>query len=97
MIGPETDDLEGELRLRSIAENVRDDLIQLSVVSQAELIGAKDYQIDIEISEDTLRRYGLTLQEVAGIVRRENVEMPGGTIKTEAQDVLIRSKNKRLL
>ena len=96
LIGPQSDDLEGEIRLRRIAEDVRDDLIQLPAVSQAELIGAKDYQIDIEISEDTLRRYGLTLQEVARIVRRENVEMPGGTIRTAAEEVLIRGKNKRL-
>ena len=34
---------------------------------------------------------------MAQIVRRENVELPGGTLKTESQEVRLRGKNKRLL
>ena len=84
---------EGELR--DVAEAVRDDLLGLPAVSAANLLGAKDYQIDIEISEDTLRKYGLSLQKVAEIVRRENLEMPGGTIRSESGEILLRGKNKR--
>ena len=52
-------------------------------------------QIDVEIPEETLRKYGLTLKQVADIIRRENVEIPGGTMRTDAQEVLLRGKNKR--
>ena len=38
----------------------------------------------------TLRKYGLTLKEVAQIIRRENLELPGGTIRTPSQEVLLR-------
>jgi HAE1 family hydrophobic/amphiphilic exporter-1 len=86
-----------ELKLREVAEQVRDELLQLPTVSQANILGTRDYQIDVEISEDTLRKYGLTLQQVAQIIRRENLELPGGTMKTESQDVLLRGKNKRLV
>ncbi|MFO0422875.1 MAG: efflux RND transporter permease subunit [Planctomycetia bacterium] len=84
---------EGELR--DVAEAVRDDLLALPAVSAANLLGAKDYQIDIEISEETLRKYGLSLQKVAEIVRRENLELPGGTIRSEGGEILLRGKNKR--
>jgi HAE1 family hydrophobic/amphiphilic exporter-1 len=85
-----------EWRLRSVAEKIRDDLVQLSTVSQADILGARDYQIDVEISESKLREHGLSLQEVARVIRRENVELPGGTMKTSGQDVLLRGKNKQL-
>ena len=84
-----------ELELRDVAEIVRDDLLALPAVSAANLQGAKDYQIDIEISEKTLRKYGLSLQKVADIVRRENLELPGGTIRSEGGEILLRGKNKR--
>lgn len=96
VIGPETTDPDAERKLREVTEGVRNDLLQLSSVSQAELTGVRDYQIDIEISESTLRQYGLTLSDVAAAVRRENVELPGGRLTTEAQQVLLRSKNKRV-
>lgn len=97
VIGPDRTDPESELQLRAVAERVRDDLLQQPAVSQAEIIGARDFQIDIEIPEETLRKHGLTLKQVAEIVRRENIELPGGTMRTDAGEVLLRGKNKRTL
>jgi multidrug efflux pump subunit AcrB len=95
ILGPESDEPESDLRLRDVAERVRDDLLHQPAVSQASIVGAREYQIDIEIPEETLRKYGLTLQQVAQIVRRQNVEIPGGTMRTDSQEVLLRGKNKR--
>jgi hydrophobic/amphiphilic exporter-1 (mainly G- bacteria), HAE1 family len=89
-------DAERQLQLREVAELVRDELLQLPEVSQANILGALNYQIDVEISESTLRKYGLTLQQAAQIIRRENIEMPGGNMKTDSQTVLLRGKNKRI-
>ena len=84
-----------ELSLRDVAEGVREDLLALPAVSAANIGGAKSYEITIEISEATLRKYGLTLQKVAEIVRRENLELPGGTIRSESGEILLRGKNKQ--
>ncbi|MEO8495456.1 MAG: efflux RND transporter permease subunit, partial [Planctomycetota bacterium] len=97
LLGPDVNTPESELALREVAEQVRTELLLLPSVSQANLIGVRDYQIDVEISEDTLRKYGLSLRQVAQIVRRENIEIPGGSMKTESQEVLLRGKNKRFL
>ncbi|MBN1911584.1 MAG: efflux RND transporter permease subunit [Pirellulales bacterium] len=93
VLGPEGG---SEKKLRDEAEKIRDAILLLPSVSQAELVGTKEYQIDVEISEETLRKYGLTLQDVANIIRRGNIEMPGGTMRTESQEVLLRGKNKQL-
>ena len=84
-----------EAELRDVAEVIRDDLLALPAVSAANLQGARDYEIDIEIAERTLRKYGLSLRNVADIVRQENLEMPGGTIRGESGEILLRGKNKR--
>ena len=88
---------QAELQIRNIAEEVREDILQLSTVSQVNIIGERDYQIDIEVTEATLRQFGLSLSDVAQVVRRENIDLPGGTLKTSAQEVRLRGKDKRLL
>ena len=96
VLAPAGQDPVDDLQLRAMTEVVRDDLLQFSEVSQVKLQGARDYQIDIEIDEATLRKYGLTLQKLAEIVRRENLELPGGTMRGEGQSVLLRGKNKQI-
>ncbi len=96
VVGPKLYDEQAQLRLREVAEEVREDLLLLPEVSRVELGGARDYQIDIEIPEDALRAHGWSLREVAAAVQRENHEMPGGTIRAKSQEVLLRGHNRRL-
>jgi multidrug efflux pump subunit AcrB len=95
VMGPETDDVDSEQNLRNVAEQVRDDLLALPTVSNVELVGVRPYQIDVEISENTLREYGLSLGDVAQTIRRENMELPGGRLITDSEEVLLRGNNKR--
>ncbi len=85
-----------ELELREVVEAVRDDLLMLPQVTAASIVGERDYQIDVEISETTLRKYGLSLQDVARRIRRENLELPGGKISSDSEVFLVRGKDKRL-
>ncbi|MEM6980918.1 MAG: efflux RND transporter permease subunit, partial [Planctomycetota bacterium] len=84
----------GELALREVAEGVRDDLLMLPTVTVASLMGTRPYQIDVEIPEATLRSYELTLNDVAARIRAQNVELPGGQLKSDGQEILLRAKNK---
>jgi multidrug efflux pump subunit AcrB len=81
--------------LREMAETVRDKLLMDPDISQVDLTGVRDYEISIEISQNALRTYGLTLDGVASIVRRASVDVPGGAIKTEGGDVLVRVTERR--
>ncbi len=64
-------------------------------VSSAEITAARPYEISIEVSEDNLRKYGLSLQSVAQIIRQQNADTPGGTMETPSQELLLRGNNKR--
>ncbi len=96
VIGPRDNSEQAHLSLRKVAEYVRDDLLQLPSVSEVNLAGDKDFQIDIEVSEDALQSYGLTIQQIAQAVRRENNDTPGGAIRSKSQEVLLRGHNRRL-
>lgn len=84
-----------EMVLREMAETVRDRLLMDPDITQVEVTGIRDYEISIEIPQNTLRAYGLTLDGVASIVRRASVDVPGGAIKTEGGDVLVRVTERR--
>lgn len=97
VVAADNEDEVDEVQLRALAEQIRDELLELPAISQVDLQGTRDYQIDIEVEEETLRKYGLTLQQIAQIVRRENLELPGGKILAEGQEILLRGKNKRMV
>jgi multidrug efflux pump subunit AcrB len=86
---------QGEKVLRETAEQVRDRLLQSPQITQVEFSGVRDYEIDISVPQAQLRAYGLTLEQIAGTIRRAAVELPGGAIKTEGGDVLVRMKERR--
>ena len=94
IIGPDDDSIESALRLRRIAENIRDELLAYPSMSQVELQGVPSFQIDVEVSEEALRKYRLSLSQVAEILREENLEMPGGTLRTDSQEILLVGSNR---
>ncbi len=84
-----------ETILRAAAERVRDELLLDPRITQVALSGVRDYEIQIEISQANLRRYGLTLEEVAAAVSRASVELGGGSLETAGGDILVRIKDRR--
>ena len=77
--------------LKEITNEVRDELAALPEMSRMAILGERDYEIAIEVSEDTLREYGLTLSEVATAVRVASIDLPGGSIKTDAGNIQLRA------
>jgi multidrug efflux pump subunit AcrB len=86
---------QSEWVLREAAEIVRDRLLQDPDITQVELTGVRDYEISIEIPQSKLRAYHLTLSSVAQTLRQAAVEVPGGAIRAESGDVLVRVKERR--
>jgi len=84
-----------EKNLRAITEQVRDGLQALPDVTQVDMAGAKRHEISIEISEQTLRRHGLTFDQVAQAVRVSSLDLPGGSMKTAAGEILIRTQARK--
>ncbi|MDG2039143.1 MAG: efflux RND transporter permease subunit, partial [Ilumatobacter sp.] len=80
-----------ELTLKRIAERVRDDLAAIPAITQAEVTGARPYEISIEVSEKALRRHGLRFDDVADAVRRSSLDLPGGSVRAESGEILLRT------
>ncbi|NOQ51817.1 MAG: AcrB/AcrD/AcrF family protein [Desulfuromonadaceae bacterium] len=81
--------------LREQAEQIRDELLELPDITQVDLSGVRPFEITIEVPEENLRRYNLTLDQVAARIRAASLDLPGGTIKTSGGEILLRTKERR--
>jgi len=84
-----------EATLRSVAENSRRTLLQDPRITYVELSGIRPLEISIEVPQRQLRKYALTLDEVAARVRAASVDLPGGGVKTQGGEVLLRTTERR--
>ena len=83
-----------ERTLKNIGQQVRDDIAGLPGISQVELVFARPYEISIEVGEQTLRRHGLTLSEVGRAIEQSSIDVPGGSLKTQGGEILLRTKGQ---
>jgi multidrug efflux pump subunit AcrB len=83
-----------EKTLKELGERIRDEIADLEGVTQVDLQAARDYEIHIEVPEESLRRYGITFDQVVQAVRRGSLDRPGGSIKTSAGEILLRTKGQ---
>jgi multidrug efflux pump subunit AcrB len=84
-----------ERSLKEWGERVKEEIRALPGVSQVLTIGARDYEVSIEISEDRLREYGLTFEGVAAIVRANSLNLSGGSMRTEGEEIRLRTVGRR--
>lgn len=83
-----------EREIRQLAETVREDLLALPGITQAELDGVRDYEVAVEISQDRLREYNLSIEQVANAIANSSLDLSAGSVKTDGGDVLIRSQGQ---
>ena len=83
-----------EATLKLLAEEIRDDISALEGISQVSVTYARPWEISIEVSEQTLRQYNLTMSQIANAIRRASLDLPGGSIKTQGGEILLRSKGQ---
>ena len=86
---------QSETVLHNLAEKIREDLLKQENITQIDLSGIRRPEIAVEISQEQLRRYNLTLEQVATRIRTAALDLPGGRIKTPAGEVLVRTTERR--
>ena len=82
-----------EASLLSIAEGIREEVSDLPSITQTRL-GKKPREISIEVSEETLQKYGLSFDFISNRIRASSMDVPGGAIETYDGEILIRSKGQ---
>ena len=85
---------EDERTLKEMAFQIRDDITQLPGITQATVSSTRPYEISIEVSEISLRRNGLSFDQVTNAVRTGSLDLPGGSIKTSSGEILLRTKGQ---
>lgn len=80
-----------EKTIKKISEKIRDDIVALPGVSQAELSNVRPYEIGIEISETSLNRYQLTINDIVRAIRASSIDLPSGAISSKGGEVLLKT------
>ncbi|CAL2092601.1 RND transporter [Tenacibaculum sp. 190524A05c] len=80
--------------LKSIARDIENDIRRLDGISQITVSGYPDEEIEIAVRENDLLAYNLTFNQVASAVSSANILTTGGSVKTDAEEYLIRANNR---
>jgi len=80
-----------EMSLKRLGETARNEIALLPGVSQVALDYIRPFEISVEVSEETLRRHGLSLDQVAQAIRSSSLDLPGGSVRTDAGEILLRT------
>jgi multidrug efflux pump subunit AcrB len=83
-----------ERTLKEYTKQVRNEIVALPGITRAEMLGSRPYEISIEVSEFTLEQYKMTLAEVAQAIRRGSLDLPAGSIRSDAGDIQVRTKGQ---
>ncbi|WP_420548771.1 efflux RND transporter permease subunit [Curvivirga sp.] len=85
-----------EWTLRNIAEGLRDRFLSDPNITQVELQRVPEYITHVEISNDTLRQYGLTLQDVSQVISQSSQDIPAGAVRTYDGEILLRMNERKI-
>ena len=90
LTAPELSDKE----LRRYAEKIKDEMLALPEVTQVSIMNTRPYEISIEVSEERMREYGISFDQVAQAVRANSLNLPGGVLRTEGEEIRLRTVGK---
>ena len=80
-----------ETQLKNLADEIRDEILAMEGVTHVEASGTRDFEISIELSDLALRQYDLQFDDVVNTIRSQSRDLPGGTLRTEAGSITLRS------
>jgi multidrug efflux pump subunit AcrB len=83
-----------ERTLKEYAKQIRNEIVALPGITRAEILGSRPYEISIEVSEFTLEQYNMSLAEVARAIRQGSLDLPAGSIRSDAGDIQVRTKGQ---
>lgn len=83
-------------RLRGLAEQLRDELLTDGRITQVEVARVPDYVTHVEIRDETLREYGLTLEGVARLIEASSRDVPAGSVEASEHEILLRMRERKL-
>lgn len=83
-----------EMELKRLGEQIRDEITNIPGITIASLKATRPYEISVEVSEATLREYGLTLQDLTNSIRQHSLDLSAGRIKSAGGDIMLRTSQQ---
>lgn len=80
--------------LKRLGEQVRDELATLPGITLTNLRGARNWEIVVDVPEEKLKAYGLTIADISAALRRNSIDLPAGSLRTASGDILLRTKGQ---
>ncbi|MCG7536060.1 efflux RND transporter permease subunit [Pseudoalteromonas sp. OOF1S-7] len=81
-------------QLKPLAKEIEDELLQLSNISLVDR-NMPEYEIAIEVDPDALRRYNMSMSDVAAAISRYSTNVSAGQIRTNAGLISVRVENQK--
>jgi multidrug efflux pump subunit AcrB len=82
------------MTLKEYAQHVQEDLLSSGVMSQVDISGFPSPEISVEVNEEQLLRYDLTISEIIRAIQTNNQDISGGEIKSDEEELLIRLRSR---
>ena len=83
-----------ERALKTIAEDVQEQIETVDGVANTQLFGGKEREIQVNVQPDLADEYGVTLAELRAALGAFHAEMPAGSFQTSEFDRQVRNETK---
>lgn len=80
-----------ENALKETAYRLEDALAALPEISFVDTSSIRDYEVSIEVPQDTLQAFGLSLNDISRTVAASSLDSPAGSIDTDSEEVRVRT------
>ncbi|MBT1705726.1 efflux RND transporter permease subunit [Chryseosolibacter indicus] len=77
-----------------VEQRIQPNLAKIPGVAQTNLIGGEEREIRVNVDNDKLQAYRLSLPQLVNLIESSNLDFPTGKIKTQEEQVLIRLAGK---
>ncbi len=82
------------MTLKEYGQRIEEDLMTSGVMSQVTVSGFPPLEISVEVKEEELLRYNITISEIIRAIQQNNQDISGGQIKSDEEELLIRLRSR---
>ena len=81
--------------LKALAEHYRDRLLALPEIPMVDVGGFSTHEYSVRVRAENLRRYRLSIQDIANLIQQQAVDLPAGILEADLRSYQIRVENER--
>ena len=83
-----------EKELNLLGRQVEDEILRVPGISQTSIEGIRPFEISINISEQSLREYGLNIADISNAIRAQSIDLSAGQVRSKSGDILLSTRSQ---